>query len=297
MRLTDLQQAYRLSRQHAPGGQCKPPARRVVLTLVNNTKVFYLGGRDNMEVATGSPTSWDFVDYIALGECTKSEVYRRLQEELKNHITDTPQRTIAFSTTNQSTDTSYMKRLLNFRGAITTQAEWDELLVSQFAPQLSAPQITVDTRTNILTWNKVPNASGYIVSIDGVEKPSTMKTSYSLSVLTEYKTYQIKVKAKSKGYIDADWSNAVEYTVQELNTETDGLLFAPINGGAAYSVSVGTATESNIVIPSVHEGLPVTQIAKEGFRNCNFITSVVIPDSVICHRSMGVDHIIELVNL
>lgn len=45
-------------------------------------------------------------------------------------------------------------------------------------------------------------------------------------------------------------------------------------------VGVGSCTDANIIIPSTHNGLPVTAIGNMAFYNCSFLESVVIPDSV-----------------
>lgn len=63
----------------------------------------------------------------------------------------------------------------------------------------------------------------------------------------------------------------LEYTLNEERTE--------------YSVtSIGAATETDIVIASEHNGLPVTSISEAAFKDETHITSVFIPGSV---RSIG----------
>ncbi|MBO5851196.1 MAG: leucine-rich repeat domain-containing protein [Clostridia bacterium] len=59
---------------------------------------------------------------------------------------------------------------------------------------------------------------------------------------------------------------------------TKGLTFMKVGGG--YSVKVGTATDAEIVIPATYKNEPVVDIWKEAFKDCTFITSVSIPDSV-----------------
>ena len=62
---------------------------------------------------------------------------------------------------------------------------------------------------------------------------------------------------------------------------TDGLAYTLNSDNTSYSVSgIGTATDTNIVIPSTYEGLPVTEISNKAFETRTNITSVVIPDSV-----------------
>lgn len=60
---------------------------------------------------------------------------------------------------------------------------------------------------------------------------------------------------------------------------SEGLEFALDNG--SYSVTgIGTCTDTDIIIPHNHEGLPVVGIVDYAFQNLTQITNVVIPDSV-----------------
>jgi len=68
-------------------------------------------------------------------------------------------------------------------------------------------------------------------------------------------------------------------------TSTPGLLFTSIDFGSAFSVSRGTATDTNVIIPATHNGVPVTTISFNAFRESN-ITSIIIPDSV---TSIGIN--------
>jgi M6 family metalloprotease-like protein len=61
---------------------------------------------------------------------------------------------------------------------------------------------------------------------------------------------------------------------------TPGLFFTLINDGTAYEVSRGTADSEHIVISTIHNLLPVTRIADEGFSLFSTMTSIHIPDSV-----------------
>lgn len=65
----------------------------------------------------------------------------------------------------------------------------------------------------------------------------------------------------------------------KLNTgESENLAFTLLDDGT-YEVSIGSAKDKNIGIPSQHDGKAVTQIKKQGFANSN-IVSVVLPDSL-----------------
>ena len=63
-------------------------------------------------------------------------------------------------------------------------------------------------------------------------------------------------------------------------TGTVGLAYTLINNGTAYSVLKGTVSTGAVVIPATYNGLPVTTIGFEAFRDCSGITSVTIPNSV-----------------
>ena len=79
----------------------------------------------------------------------------------------------------------------------------------------------------------------------------------------------------------APWgaSNATVHWNTPLPSE--GLDYTLNNNGSGYSVSgIGTCTDTEIVIPSSYEGLPVQGIANGAFQNNTTITSVFIPDSV-----------------
>ncbi|MBQ3506166.1 MAG: leucine-rich repeat domain-containing protein [Clostridia bacterium] len=65
------------------------------------------------------------------------------------------------------------------------------------------------------------------------------------------------------------------------NGATHYLQYQKIVGKDEYRVvGIGLAADSDIVISSTYNGLPVTEIAKSAFFNVSHISSVVIPDSV-----------------
>ena len=61
---------------------------------------------------------------------------------------------------------------------------------------------------------------------------------------------------------------------------SEGLRYTLSNDGTYYSVSKGTCTDMHVVIPSTYENKPVKEIEFNAFSNCDFLQSIVIPDSV-----------------
>ena len=75
-----------------------------------------------------------------------------------------------------------------------------------------------------------------------------------------------------------------------VQKHSEGLLYTLSNDEISYIVSgIGTCTDSDIIIPSSHNGKPITRIAEHAFGGCDELTSVMIPDSI---TSMG-SHVFE----
>ncbi len=66
----------------------------------------------------------------------------------------------------------------------------------------------------------------------------------------------------------------------EQKKPTDGLSYQQLENGT-YSVSVGEAKDAtDVVIPYSYNGIKVTEIAKNGFKECANLVSVIIPESI-----------------
>ena len=62
---------------------------------------------------------------------------------------------------------------------------------------------------------------------------------------------------------------------------TQGLIYELNSYGERYSVKgIGTATDTDIIIPATYEGKPVTTIWSRAFIGCSSLTSIIIPDGV-----------------
>lgn len=89
---------------------------------------------------------------------------------------------------------------------------------------------------------------------------------------------------QSPGYLEpVVWENSVASSNTTVSgpAASTGLAFKLNDGNTSYSVSgIGSCEDTVIVIPSTHEGLPVTQIATSAFSGNKDITSVTIPNSI-----------------
>lgn len=93
---------------------------------------------------------------------------------------------------------------------------------------------------NKLYWDKVKNASIYIIDING-EKFTTSETQYDLRhLLIGY--YNIKVKARKDGYIDSDYTETITYSVNDspkfLTINNDQLTWMSVKNAKKYRLYI-----------------------------------------------------------
>ena len=83
--------------------------------------------------------------------------------------------------------------------------------------------------------------------------------------------------------IDSDKHNIVDEACVECGKKfySEGLAYELSSDGESYSVTgIGECTDTEIIIPSKYNGLPVMDIDIGAFSYCYSLTSVTIPDSV-----------------
>ncbi len=161
--------------------------------------------------------------------------------------------------------------------------------------------VTKDANLNDLSFPNVVDVTNYFVdsNVIAVQQGGIIRSAnadklaaptnivYSLNdidwlILTEKEKQHVAVL---KTYFDAleklvlEKIGAVE---NALPTYTEGLSYTLSQDGTYYFVSgIGTATDTDIIIPSIYEGLPVKRIAVNAFKDNTNITSVNIPDSIV----------------
>jgi alpha-tubulin suppressor-like RCC1 family protein len=153
--------------------------------------------------------------------------------------------------------TVYVKALGN--GETSLDSEEQSLQINYTAKLPTPANAAVFLAT--LTWDMVPNATGYSVQINGntpIEVGNV--TEYWLLPLIKPMTYSIKVQATGAGtgFDNSDFSQAVGYTVQPQNVsigalhslaiDADGNLWAS-GWNTSGQLGDGTTTNSNVFIP------------------------------------------------
>ena len=90
-------------------------------------------------------------------------------------------------------------------------------------------------------------------------------------------------------------AGALIHDVLIIKQAKEGLEFALNDDGFSYSVTgIGAYTDTNLIIPSRHQGFSVTSIGNNAFSSCGKLTSVVIPESV---KNIGNGAFINCTNL
>lgn len=155
--------------------------------------------------------------------------------------------------------------------------------------QLEVPSDVQLNANEMLTWNAVENATGYIVEVGG-ETIETEENQIDLfEIVDEYHRYSIRVQAISKegSFVESGWSDYVDYELTRptfVYTAINSLECAvglPVNKYGNPDKTYRKKLTGKIVIPQKSDnGKTVVAIKEEGFACCEKITGIIIPDSI-----------------
>lgn len=149
---------------------------------------------------------------------------------------------------------------------------------------------------NLMTTNKIfyVNISAYGGSFSTLEfrvaeHDGTMYGLYvdglAIRELSYDTTFDISGDFTITGGADATNPELIAWVKEnagkKIHNGTQGLAYTLNDDGVSYSCTgIGTATDTDIVIASEYEGLPVTIIRSSAFDGCSAMTSIKIPASV-----------------
>ena len=134
--------------------------------------------------------------------------------------------------------------------------------------ELSAPQ-NIQQENRVLTWDKVDNANGYILFINGKEYETT-ENRFELCIFARGGEFTAKVMAigDGKAYDDSSWTNAAFSLEEPIEHGYDeaGWEYTFLEDELGYEVSKGNANlEGDVVIPDYFDGFPVVRLADGAF--------------------------------
>ena len=102
------------------------------------------------------------------------------------------------------------------------------------------------------------------------------------------------------GYSSGDkYSNNESIVLYAIWTQAipEGLKFKPNSTGTEYSITDYTGTATDLVLPSVYNGKPVTKIGEKAFFDCLQLKRVVIPNSIISIEEGAFGYCESLINV
>jgi hypothetical protein len=160
--------------------------------------------------------------------------------------------------------------------------------------------------TSVVTTSGLPALTGTVGITGTAQVGQTLTANISNlggsgTVTYQWKRGETNIGANSNTYIlqTADVGSTITVTVTRVDNSgsitsaptavvvenvplvgTPGLAFVLIDGNTAYSVSRGTATAAEVVIPEFHEGLPVTAIANNGFSSYTNMISITMSNRI-----------------
>ncbi|MDL2292065.1 family 10 glycosylhydrolase [Acholeplasma sp. OttesenSCG-928-E16] len=126
----------------------------------------------------------------------------------------------------------------------TVSSKYD-LIISK---ALAAPVITLNN--NIVSWSRVDNASGYVVTVNGVASDPQTRSSYTINAATAG-NYVVTVKAVSNDamYSDSVSSNSVTYT-HTITSDTPSIEVTGTGSDGFYqeaTITLSTTTSYDIL--------------------------------------------------
>lgn len=165
----------------------------------------------------------------------------------------------------------------NFKDSEFSEVLWEK-------PKLYAPTVSIDNITDTITITDTngTKTKEFAIYANDILLCTTTETSVVLSAymeLTETQFITVKAISNESYYLDSAPSEFAIWAVKTAGTP--GLAYELSSDGLYYTCTgIGTATETDIIIGSIKDGLPVKEVGYAAFNSNSNITSVTIPHGV-----------------
>ena len=128
------------------------------------------------------------------------------------------------------------------------------------------------------------NCTGLTIYCEAQSKPSGWSSGWKSSncpVIWGYTGEIVSVNTTTEdGIVYGSYVEPI-FLSSGASSYSKGLKYILSSDGTYYIVSgIGSCTDTDIVIPSTYNGIPVTIIGERAFYNCTGLTSITIPDSI-----------------
>lgn len=117
--------------------------------------------------------------------------------------------------------------------------------------QLAKPDLAIGTKdatSFIVNWKAVPNATGYIYTVDSEAEQPTTALQVVRQGLTPETAYTVKVKATASGYTDSEWATLT------VTTDAQSTASEVVTGNYAISAEVGENQYEDLIFEVTKDG-------------------------------------------
>ncbi len=126
----------------------------------------------------------------------------------------------------------------------TSKQAYMAIRVQQNPTQLTAP-LALTIEENILSWQPVSNALGYIVNINGTDRHTLNLTQYEITTFGDTRTYKIQAIGDENAILSSAYSQAIQANIlsspTNVSNNTDVVSWDSVTGAESYEIWINGA--------------------------------------------------------
>ena len=131
----------------------------------------------------------------------------------------------------------------------------------------------------LIPSNTVQNDSTFLLDLNGIAVGTPIAVSFRALTGAAAGDYAVTLELKEAGTIDEEFVDDLGFSTVVITIEGSGdFTFEEVNGGLRVTGYQGA--DARVNVPAEWNGLPVTAIGKQAFRNCGWVEKVSLPSSV-----------------